>query len=75
MSPRYYLISTIIVVALTLIISFWKHKKTAKDVSIVFCQVVVLWAFLFGAVFGLTELFVYLGIAQSGFIIQGEDLK
>ena len=75
MSPRYYLVSAIIVVVLTMAISFWKQEKTAKDILIVFCQVVVLWTFLFGAVFGLTELFVYLGIAQSGFIIQGEDLK
>ena len=75
MSPRYYLVSAIIVVVLTMAISFWKQKKTTKDILIVFCQVVVLWAVLIGAIFGLTELFVYLGIAQSGFIIQGEDLK
>ena len=75
MSPRYYLVSAIIVVVLTMAISFCKQKKTAKDISIVFCQVVVLWAFLLGAVFGLAELFVYLGIAQSGFVFQEEDLK
>ena len=75
MSPKYYLISAVIVVVLTLTISFWKQKKTAKDVFVVFSQVVILMVFLFGVVFGLTEFLVYLGIAQSGFIIQGEDFK
>ena len=75
MSPRYYLISTIIVVVLTVVISWWKRKKTAKEVFVVFAQVVTLWVFLLGVVFGLAELLKYLGIAQSGFIIKGEDLK
>ena len=75
MSPRYYLISAIIVVALTLAVSWWKQKKTAKEVFVVFGQVVLLWVFLLGSVFGLAELLGYLGIAKSGFIIQGEELK
>ena len=75
MSPRYYLISTIIVVVLTIAVSWWRQKKTAKEVFIVFGQVVILWVFLLGAVFGLAELLKYLGIAQSGFIIKGEELK
>jgi len=75
MSPRYYLFSAIIVVALTIAVSWWKQKKTVKEVLIVFGQVVLLWVFLLGAVFALTELLVYMGIAQSGFIIKGEELK
>ena len=75
MSPRYYLISTIIVVVLTIAISWWKQKKTIKEVFVVFGQVVILWVFLLGAIFGLAELLKYLGIAQSGFIIKGEELK
>ena len=72
MSPRYYLVSAIIVAILTLAISWWKQKKTAKEVFIVFSRVVILWVFLLGAVFGVAELLVSLGIAQSGFIIKGE---
>ena len=75
MSPRYYLVSAFIVAVLTLAISWWKQKKTAKEVFVVFGQVVILWVFLLGVVFGLAELLKYLGIAQSGFIIQGEELK
>ena len=75
MSPRYYLFSAIIVVVLTIIVSWWKQKKTAKEVFVVFGQVVILWVFLLGAIFGLAELLKYLGIAQSGFIIKGEELK
>ena len=75
MSPRYYLISGIIVVVLTMIISWWKETKSIKEIFVVFVQVVILWVFLLGAVFGLAELLKYLGIAQSGFIIKGQELK
>ena len=75
MSPRYYLVSTIIVVVLTITVSWWKQKKTAKEILIVFGQVVLLWVFLLGAVFGVAELLASLGIAQTGFIIKGEELK
>ena len=75
MSPRYYLFSAIIVVALTIAVSWWKQKKTTKEIFVVFGQVVALWVFLLGAVFGLAELLTQLGIAQSGFIIKGETLK
>jgi len=41
MSPRYYLISGIIVVVLTMAISWWEQKKSAKEIFFVFCRVVV----------------------------------
>ena len=75
MSPRYYLVSTIIVVVLTIAVSWWKQKKTIKEVFVVFGQVVILWVFLLGTVFGVAELLEHLGIAQSGFIIKGEEFK
>ena len=75
MSPRYYLVSAIIVAVLTIFFSWWKQKKTAKEILIVFCQVVVLWIFLLAVVFGLAELLKYLGIANSGFIIEQEKIK
>ena len=73
MSPRYYLISGIIVVVLTMIISWWEQKKSAKEIFIVFCRVAILIPILLFMLFGLSELFVYLGIAQDGFIIQREE--
>ena len=75
MSPRYYLVSAFIVAVLTLAISWWKQKKTAKEVFVVFGQVVILLAVLLGAAFSVAELLVYLGVAQTGFIIKGEELK
>jgi len=75
MSPRYYLISGIIVVVLTMIISWWKEAKSIKEIFVVFCLVVALLLILIFALVGLAELFVYLGIAQDGFIIQREGLK
>ena len=75
MSPRYYFVSAFIVAVLTLAISWWKQKKTAKEGFVVFGQVVILLAVLLGAVFSVAELLAYLGIAQTGFIIKGEELK
>jgi len=75
MSPRYYLISGIIVVVLTMIISWWKETKSIKEVFVVFCRVVALLLMLIFALVGLVELFVYLGIAQDGFIIKGDELR
>ena len=75
MSPRYYLISGVVVVVLTMIISWWKEAKSIKEVFVVFCRVVALLLILVFALVGLVELFVYLGIAQDGFIIKGNELR
>ena len=75
MSPRYYLISGIVVVVLTMVISWWRGKRSIKEVFIVCCQVILLLFMLVFALVGLVEFLVYLGIAQNGFIIQGEKLK
>ena len=75
MSPKYYLVSGIIVVVLTMIISWWGQAKSAKEIFIVFCRVMVLLLILLFALVGLAELLFYLGIAQDGFIIQQQGLK
>jgi hypothetical protein len=75
MFPRYYLISAILVVSLTVVVSWWKQKRTAREVFVVFCQVLVLLVMLLGSAVGLAKLIEILGIAQSGFIIQGGELK
>ena len=75
MSPRYYLVSGIIVVVLVIAISWWKQTKSIREVFIIFCQVLLLLTVLLCAAVGLVELLVYLGIAQSGFVIQQEELK
>ena len=73
MSPKYYLISGIIVVVLTMIISWWKEAKSIKEVFVVSCRVVALLLILIFALVGLVELFVYLGIAQDGFTTQRDE--
>ena len=73
MSPKYYLISGIVVVVLTMTISWWEQKKTIKEIFVVFCRVVVLILVLLFLLVGFSELFVYLGIAQDGFIFQRDQ--
>ena len=75
MSPRYYLVSGIIVFILTIVISWWKEAKSSKEILVVFCQVVLLLILLVGLMIGFSELLAYLGIAQSGFIVKQGELK
>ena len=75
MSLRYYLVSGVIVFILTIAISWWKEAKSSKEVLVVFCQVVLLLVLLVGLVIGFSELLLYLGIAQSGFIVKQGELK
>jgi hypothetical protein len=75
MSLRYYLVSGVIVFILTIVTSWWKEAKSSKEVLVVFCQVVLLLMLLIGFVISLSELLVYLGIAQSGFIVKQGELK
>jgi len=56
-----------------MIISWWEQKKSVKEIFIIFCRVVVLILMLLFLLVGLSELLVYLGIAQDGFIIQREE--
>jgi len=75
MSPRYYLVSGVIVFVLTIVISWWKEAKSSKEILVVFCQVVLLLMLLIGFVIGFSELLLYLGVAQSGFIVEQVELK
>ena len=67
MSPRYYLLTAVLVVVLTFAISFWKQKKTGREIFIVLCQVMAGVVLTIAAVAGLAKLLVMLGVAQSGF--------
>ncbi len=74
MSPKYYLISGFVVVLLTMAISWWEQKKSAKEIFIVFFRVIILVSIFLFVLVGLSELLVYLGIAQDGFIFQRDEL-
>lgn len=69
MSPRYYIISAILVLTLTAAISVWRQKKTKREIFRVLCQVVLGLAVIFGVVTGVAKLMEVLGIAQSGFVL------
>ena len=73
MSPKYYLISGFVVVLLTMAISWWEEKKSVKEIFIVFFRVIILMSIFLFVLVGLSELLVYLGIAQGGFIIQRDE--
>ena len=69
MSPRYYLITAILVVVLTLIISVWKQKQTKREIFGVMIKVILALAVIVGGVMGFAQLLAFLGVAQSGFFL------
>ncbi len=68
MSPRYYIITALLVFALTAGISVWKQKSTKREIAVVLGQVILSLAVVLGTVVGVAKLMVVLGIAQSGFV-------
>jgi heme/copper-type cytochrome/quinol oxidase subunit 1 len=68
MSPRYYIITALLVFGLTAGISVWKQKSTKREIAVVLGQVVLSLAVILGTVVGVAKLMVVLGIAQAGFV-------
>jgi uncharacterized membrane protein (UPF0182 family) len=68
MSPRYYIITALLVFGLTAGISYWKKIRTKREIAMVLGQVILSLAVIVGVVAGVAKLMVELGIAQSGFV-------
>ncbi len=67
--PRYYLISTLIVLTVTIIISFATHKKTGPEIAVIFVKVTLFVAALSGLLAGTSQLLKVFGIAEEGFVL------
>lgn len=68
MSPRYYLVTALLVVVLTAVISVARQTRSRLQIFLVFCYVVGGIALVMAALVGATELLAVLGIAKSGYI-------
>ena len=69
MSPRFYLFTTILIAVLTLTISWWKQKKTRREIFWVMVKVVSSLTIIVGAIVGVAKLLEFFGVAQSGFLL------
>ena len=69
MSLRYYWISALIIIVLTITIGFATKRNSRKDIIIIFAQVSATIFILVGLIFGLAKLLVLLGIAEEGFVL------
>ncbi|MBI5428500.1 MAG: hypothetical protein HZA02_09525 [Nitrospinae bacterium] len=67
MSPRYYLISAIVVFVLTAVISAATNRRTAREILMILCWVVSGLALIVGALVGIVQALAMLGIAESGY--------
>jgi len=68
MWPRYYLISAIAVLALTIVISRVRQTTTKKEFIIIFISVAGGFVILMGLLVLLSQILVLLGIAKTGFV-------
>ena len=69
MSARYYIFSTVLVLAVTWAVCIWKEKRSWKEILQVLGQVTLAFVVLMAVVVGLAKLLEVLGIAKSGFIL------
>ena len=67
MSPRYYIFSTVVVLAVTTAVCVWKQKRSWPEILLVLGQVTLVFVVLMVVVVGLAKLLAHLGIAKSGF--------
>ena len=68
MSVRFYWISLLIVVGLTLLISWVKQTRTRKEFLAILLKVTLSFIGTVFALWGLSNLLVVLGISKSGFV-------
>ena len=69
MSPRYYIVTTVLIGVLTFVICLWKKKQTGTEIFGIFIKVVTATAVIVGGVIAIAWLLAYLGVAQSGFFL------
>lgn len=69
MSPRYYIISALIVFGVTAAVSYWKQKRGVRAIAIVLVQVTGVFLAILAAMVGFAKLLAVLGVAQSGFFL------
>ena len=75
MWPRYYLISAIAVLALTIVISRVRQTTTKKEFIIIFISVAGGFVILMGLLVLLSQILVLLGIAKTGFVMPISNLR
>ena len=69
MSLRYYIFTTILILVLTLTISWWKQKQTGREIFWVMVKVVSALTIIVGGIVGVAQLLEFFGVAQSGFLL------
>ena len=66
---RYFWVSTLIVSGLTIVIAITTHKKTSRQVTILFIKVALGVTIFTGAMVVIAYLLKVFGIAEEGFVI------
>lgn len=69
MGTRYYIISTLAILAITLTIGFITQKKSPSQLAITYLWITLVILIIAGLVYGISKVLTFLGIAESGFTL------
>jgi hypothetical protein len=69
MGTRYYIISTLIILAISLAIGFLTQKKQPKEIAIIYLWTTLGALIVAGLVYGFAKVLIILGIAEGGFTV------
>jgi hypothetical protein len=69
MSLRYYIFTTILILVLTLTISWWKQKQTGREIFWIMTKVIFALTIIVAGIVGAAQLLEFFGVAQSGFLL------
>ncbi len=69
MGTRYYIISTVIILAISLVISFLTQKKHPKEIALIYLWTMLGALIIAGLVYGIAKILTILGIAEGGFTV------
>ncbi len=69
MSPRYYIISTLVILAISVAIGFITQKKSPKEIAMIYLWTALGFLVIVGLLYGFAKVLTILGIAEGSFTV------
>lgn len=69
MGARYYIISTLVILTISLAISFITQKKSPKEIAIIYLWTTLSILVIAGLLYGFAKILTILGIAEGSFTV------
>ncbi len=69
MGARYYIISTLVILAISLVIGFATQKKSPKEIAMIYFWTALGALTIVGLIYGFAKFLTILGIAEGSFTV------